>query len=496
MNKLDAFSVIGEYARLHGKEAINNILQAKQPKIDLTKDLFPMQVDFINHKSKRKAMLFGRRSGKSYAAAHYLIKTAYENKGCLCSFIGITAGSAKKIIWDIIIEVSTQFDLKIEPNITNMLFSFPNGSKIIIAGADNEREMRKHLGVHNELVIIDECGEFGSHLETFIKKTIMPTLIDTGGTICLLGTPGDLCGGFWFKVTKELIKGWKVWKGNMLDNPKMPIWKDKPNWKKLAKAELERVKLEEGYDDESPQYIRQYLGRWHEGSSSLVYSNFSYENNTYEVLPKDIQHWNHLIGIDYGIEDASSIVVAAYSEHTNNLYIIETYKKPGLTPEEMAYKVKFYYDKYEPVSIVADGNGIGAAFLSQLNSMYALGINLAAKKDKASFIELLNDDFRLKKIKINRNAEPLLTEIATYQWKDSQQKILPAVAEDHCCDALLYLWRESLHYLGRKPRKIPTRHEPGYGKYLVERELEAMEEAKNANEWEELAKSEGYKYGD
>ena len=64
------------------KVAAQRIAQAQalqQAKQDLLGDLFQLQIDFILSPAKRKTLVAGRRSGKTFALARLLIKTALEN---------------------------------------------------------------------------------------------------------------------------------------------------------------------------------------------------------------------------------------------------------------------------------------------------------------------------------------------------------------------------------------------------------------------------------
>ena len=479
-NKLDpltARQIVDEFTMRHGD--IESAIQAQQFNIDFTTDLFDRQINFINDPSKRKAILAGRRSGKTHGIAYYLVKTCYENAKSITAFIGLTGTSAKDIIWDYIATINLRYKLKAEPNLSNLTWAFPNGSMIYITGADSERETRKHLGKHYDLVVIDECGDFGPHLELLVRKILTPTLLDRGGKICMIGTPGDICGGFWYDITNGRFKSWSVHdKWNIMDNPRLPVLYKKTNWKEIAQDLLEQVKEEENYDDESPRFIRQYLGRWVEGSNSMVYSNFEYESNTFDKLPESEEPWVHLIGVDYGVVDSSAIIIGAYNKLLKTLYILEEYKQNGLSPEDMAHKVNHFYEKYDPIAVLCDGNGIGAAFLKQMENMYKIPYMLAEKKDKQAFQEMLNDDFRRHRVKIRRNLEHTLYEITNYQYKDIELKVLFDSAEDHCLDALLYLWRASIHYQGKPIDKPIEMTDEGYSDYLFQQELESLQPEK------------------
>jgi hypothetical protein len=64
-------------------------------------------------------------------------------------------------------------------------------------------------------------------------------------------------------------------------------------------------------------------------------------------------------------------------------------------------------------------------------------------------------------------------------------KVLPEQANDHCCDALLYLWRKSRHFNGVEPVIVPKPTQKEYSNYLVEQELERVRVERDKAWWED-----------
>ena len=476
---IKAKQILEEFIKQHGYDAVTKLQQSRASTIDFTRDLFDRQLEVIEDPSRRVAVLAARRSGKSHLSAYYLVKVCYENPRALCSFTGITRASASEIINPYIEQINERYNLGLDYHISNAIWTFPNGSRICITGADTPREIRKHYGRHYDLSIIDECGEFGDHLEDLVVKVLAPTLIDKNGRLIMIGTPGDVCGGFWYKVSTKKIPVWSVHREwTLRNNPRLPQWNGDPDWRNRAEALLTQIREEEGFTMDSPVYVRQYEGKWTEGGNALIYNHFRFEHNTFRILPEDYDDWTFLLGVDFGHNEPSSIISACYSRIINKLYVVEEYKESGLSPEDMAIIVKSFYDKYNPAMILADGNGIGAAYISQINKMYELPLKLADKQDKAAFIELLNDDFKQGRIKIYEGCKELLKEISTFAWADVELRTLPKVAEDHCLDSLLYLWRHSLHFKGKPKRRTPQVGDPEFEEYLRQLEIERASKPK------------------
>jgi hypothetical protein len=476
LDELTARQILVEYGQRVGIE--KDLAHQDARTIDFGADLFSQQREFIEDPSRYKAILSPRRSGKTYVSAYYLIKTCYETPGTKCLFLALTASSAFEIIWDVIRDICERYQVEVEEKIVTKQFVFPNGSKILLAGADNMKEITKQRGKGYKLIVIDECG-YQRYLKELVNEAVGPTMLDyKDSVICLIGTPGLICAGLFYEITEKNKPGWSVYKWSISDNTKLAALEDA-----TAEEVLRQIKLTNEWDDQSPEYIREYLGRWVQESSSFIYK-FNYELNTY-TKEQDFEY-DYLFGLDFGIADPSAIVVAKFSKHTKTLYVEDCFKQNDINPERMCNIIKSYYDKYKPIAMIADGNGIGAAFLSQLNSMYQLPIIQAEKKDKIGFIELINDDLRQGKIKIKENLIDMQEEMLKLQWKDSILRIFPEPADDHLCDSLLYLWRYSTHYLGKKPKKKPSRDSNEWADDEFRKHLDELQNQQEQSWWENL----------
>ena len=478
MDYLKARQILEEYA-----ERERLIEPTGNKIINFDKDLFTKQLDFINSSSKRKALLCGRRAGKSYAAAYYLVKTAYETPKAECLYVALTLKSAKKIILPALKEIIERYKIEAEYNYTDYTYTFKNGSSIRIVGADMERMADRLRGQSYNLTVIDEAQAFGEHLNSLVDDVLVPAVRERSGTCCLIGTPDIVCAGLFYEATTNKRTSWNHWHWNLTENRYYKKWANRKNWQQLAQEELQVICQEEGLNNTSERFRREYIGEWVEGGSALVYK-YNSDINTFTELPK-LTELYHLFGIDFGIVDESAILVAAYSPHSKILWILEEFKQGQLSPEALAKLIKTRYDAFLPVSLVCDGNGIGAAFISQLQAMYELPIELAEKKDKTAFIELLNDDLLSGKIKIHHRCKELIKEIKNLQWADPILKELPDHADDHLLDALLYLWRKSQHFLGIEPKTIPAPTVAEYSNYLRDQELERVKQEQEQSWWEQ-----------
>lgn len=462
---------------------LSSVKKALQKQLDLSSYLFPAQLAFVRDPASKKVAITSRRAGKSQAAAHTLIECCHNNPDSTAVYFGLTRTSARDILWKVIEDLNYRHNLQAEPRLVDLHWVFPNGSKIVFVGADKHREIDKVRGQGFRMAVIDEAGHFGSHLNTLAQDVLLPALGDyEDSQLILIGTPGPIPDGLFYEITEGKKVGWSVHHWTVLDNRYYPRWANKPSWRERAELYLELVKEENGWTDSTGIYLREYKGIWSSDCTDRV-TKFDYGKNTFDELPKE-QEYNFIIGVDFGIVDATAITIGAYSPNDPCLYIVDSFKQNQLPPEEVAKKVKAYWDLYAPVACVADSGGIGKAFLSQIQSMYSLPIRPAAKNDKIGFIELMNDDFVRGHIKVQRVQGDLIKELINLTWKDPKRRILQDKAEDHGFDSLLYLWREAKHWLFEPVRKEPKFGTAEYYEAEEQAYLNALDETLTKEWWD------------
>lgn len=432
---------------------------------------FEQQRAFIQDPSKRKAALCGRRAGKTYGIACYLLKEAIENPGVLCAYVALTRISAKRILWPELQNLCHRFDIRGHFNHTELTLELDNGSKIWLSGASDASEIEKFRGSKYRLVALDEAASFKTHIEQLIFEVFEPALIDLDGTMCMIGTPSAACAGAFFDITSDIKKGWAVHHWTIFDNPHIPH----------ARTWITGMMQENGWEEDNPIYRREWLGEWVRSQEGLVYK-FNADRNLYDTLPED-QEYHHIIGVDLGYDDATAIVVTAFSYQSPVFYVVEDYAKSGMIPSDIARKLKDLQNEYEPVRIMVDTGGLGKAIAEEFSQRYGINVTPAEKKNKHDYIELMNSDMLAGRIKV-----PTFSEIPE-EWRhlvwdvESSKKKEDERFDNHLADACLYAWRESRHFLFRKPRKQPK---PGTPEYIDMKEQEIIDQL----EEEELERQE------
>jgi phage terminase large subunit len=479
---MDQKLVLEEIAsRIIAKQSIPDVLES-------TRD-FPQQKNFIKDKAKQKALFCTRRSAKSFTAGLYLVSEALANPGCNCLFIGLTRASAKAIIWkDILTIIDQKYGIRASFNQTELTMTLPNGSVISVTGADaDEKEMNKLLGRKFRLVCIDEASMYTIDLRNLVYGVLGPAMVDPNenddsGTICLMGTASDFPRGLFYDITVGSEHGWKLFTWTAHDNPYVS--------KKWQEA-LDKIAMERPAYMETPQFKQWYLNQWVIDEEKLVYRFDMGRNLINSICHLPADGWSYVLGVDTGWEDDSAFVLTAY--HINNpyLFIPRTFHKKKMTFDDVINKIQeFMKDSVmAPHKIIIDGaNKQGVESMKQRS---AIPFEYADKQDKATFIELCNNDLIQGNIKILDTAEnrDLWQEMCALVWVTDGDKIKypkkehPALP-NHLCDAFLYAWRCGWHYASiPAEKKIVVGSREWYLKQseqIWEREKERLEQP---NDW-------------
>ncbi len=428
---------------------------------------FALQSQFIEHPSKFKALFATRRFGKSYTGGLYLLKEAYENPGVSCIYVALTRDSAKKIMFkDVLKPINRRLGLGIKFNETLLTCTLPNGSVIYLMGVDSsDDEKDKLLGQKYKIAVMDECASFSIDLRELVYGILKPAMADLGGTIVMLGTPGNLTKSLFYDITTGTEPGWHVVKADTKDNPYMA---DK--WRK----EIEELKVNQPYIVETPMFKQMYLGQWVIDEDALVYK-FNQERNVYDSIPLQASgDWQYLLGVDLGYEDASAFVVVAFHEYDKILYVADLYKQSRMDITDVANKIKEIKAKYDVHKVVIDGANKQA--VEEIQKRHSIPLIPADKTGKSDFIEIMNSELIQGRIKLHHTtAKALQEEWQNLVWKEKgiKREENPA-CENHLSDACLYAWRFCYQYLSQAaPKPLPKWGTPE----RQQMEADAMEDA-------------------
>lgn len=433
--------------------------------------LFAQQRQVVVDPSKRIALFCTRRAGKTSALAPWAVQANFDcrdNEGTTL-VIGPTLEHAKALMWRPLENLSRTYDLGLDLRNDPARCHFPNGTIIYFRGAKD----REQLGVLRGFKLINVfCDEVQEIRDDLLRETITATgagLRDLGGRFIASGTPGRVPVGEWFEITTGLKPHWSVHSWSLFDNPFLPD----------DAKDVELILREEGLTLEDPRFKREYMGLWVEDTDELVYA-FDIERNglTADTVVLDPQHtWHYVMGLDFGYNDDSAAVVGAFSFESDIYYeVAESGGKDLTLSDFMTGHVLPLIRKYDPMRIVGDPQA--KQLIAEINQRWELNILKADKPGKLAYIELMNSDFRLRRIKTPIHFR-LVEERQKLVWDPAAKPRLEEHPRrpNHYCDAGLYCYREAKHWIGKKIKAQMTfasdaDREAYYWKQYIRRQAE------------------------
>jgi len=454
------------------------LTQTQQKAFTLEDFCFGKQLEFVKDPSPYATALCSRRAGKTTGCAADLVHTAIGREGIVCLYITLNRLSAKRIIWPDLIKICREYNLGAKINESELSITFKNGSRIYVSGAKDKSEIEKFRGLALALCYIDECQAFRSYIQELIDEVIAKGLFDYAGRLRLIGTPGPVPVGYFYDCSQSTRWAHHHW--TMFDNPWLPI-KSGMSHEDILQRELDR----KGVTREDPSIQRECFGRWAFDPDSLVF-RYNEQLNDYRELPKVRSEWTYVIGVDIGFTDADAICVIGWNEENKESYLVDELitHKQGIT--ELANQLEGFIKRYNPLRIVMDTGGLGKKIAEEIRKRYQIPINPAEKARKFEYIELLNDAMRTRRFfakKSSRFAEDakLVEWDRDNQDPDGKLKIKDTFHSD-ICDAVLYAFREALHWLYEEPKQVTK---PYTDKWYQEQQDEMYQQA-----WERARKSE------
>lgn len=506
----------GDLARQgHDKRA--NKKQFAEIRRSLLADLLEKQRAVIEDTYRYKSVLCPRRAGKTYTAIRYALYTALKRDNALVVVTTLTLKSAKRLYWKELRDLMDAYGIKHKAHHTSLEITInANGSKIFLAGAETSSDVERLRGMQFDLVIVDECKSFHPRIfEEFLDDVMSPALLDRGGTMLLVGTPGtDLAGPFYEATCPDFKSDTGVHKSRPYSERDLPYWKVRKarwsfhTWTQVDNTAMPQIwegalELKEmnNWADDHPTWMREYLGLWVPGENSRVFvfadantktdpqgdplCTFWPDEESSNVFGlSEGETWNYVLGVDLGFEDSTAFVVGAWSPTDPVFRFVWSYKAQHMLPDDIAKNIK----RLEAMTggfagMVADTGGLGKMIVETLNFEHGFNIEAAKKTEKLDHIELMNGDYWSGRIK-HLHGLSLSEEMTNLHYdlsRGSKSDLLRIKklrverdAEDHLSDAALYTYRYAMHKLSRARIVAPKR---GSAAWQEAQEQEAAERA-------------------
>ncbi len=435
-------------------------LQRRQSKSDkqsgfwIQPTLSPLQQEFITDPARFKLARASRQSGKTFTVLQYLMYIAtrptWHGKPARCLLIGLTMKNVKMLGWDGLKDLLIANNIEHTPYEAALGISFPNGAKIALIAADQQKSIDRLRGSQWDLICVDECA-FSSDADELVK-VLLPTLAVRRGSIVMTSSPGS-CSGFFYEADQGTHSNkWSRYAWQMSDNPVMQTPAVDAKYSNRAEEEMDTIlQIHFNGDVTHPGYRREYLGQWVRDDSVLLFHYNPQKNGIYrQMIPKKL---HYVAAIDLGWNDANAITVIGVNPDKREMYVVETWKQKKITIEEIAVVVKGFIDKYDIRMFGADMGGYGKGIAEELRIKHRLPVIPAMKQEKTAAIATMNSDFYMGFLKASDDLTELINEWGKIE-RDPDRGIEVKSAVCDLADSALYAYRLALLIVAREEQTV------------------------------------------
>lgn len=384
-----------------------------------------------------------RRMGKSFALCVYAYEYALKNPKADIKYAAPEKEALEYFllpIMNLIIE-SCPDDLADEKRArwlgSKSMFVFPNGSRIIMAGV--ERNKNKLRGQGTDLAVIDEAGFMSSKVLKYLVRSVLgPQVIDKGGVMVAATTPPEEPDHSFIELWKEADSAWTFTR-NVYQTPRYTP-------EKIAAA----MKLAGG--ENSDEWKREYLVQMNTAAIGSVIPNFI---NKQDQIVKPIDSlplfFDRYISFDYGHSlDPSACLFGAW-DWRRSVLVIQAEKvwdrktNTKILCDDIDAIQKSIWGEHEPYSQFGDMPGGIRTDMWELHRRSILETRKDDKESAVNEVILFIEDL---KVQIDPSCTKLIAQLKNATWAKHHglvRKMEFARHKDHghydLVDCLIYMVR-------------------------------------------------------
>lgn len=407
--------------------------------------------DFYHHNTNKTVVVnASRRLGKSFFLIILALEQCIQKSKSIVKLIQPETGMIRKNLnpdFEVMLE---DCPLELRPifNKQDNMWTFPNGSKIYLAGTDNGN-YDKLRGSNTHLALVDEAG-FCTDLKHIINSILIPLTTLTKGRIVLSSTTppnpdhefneymefADIENNLIRKTIFDAIEDHKV--------DSMPRITDE------IVADILK-----GYPGgvNNPSFQTEYLCKKIFNSTDAVLPEF-----TEEIQIETIKNWSkpafcdRYVAMDIGFIDLTAVLFA-YWDYDHQVLVIEDeliQDGPSSTTSILANKIKSKEKELwtnvmtrefdAPHIRVSDNNLI---VINDLQMDHGLFFMPTEKHDKLAYISQLRTMIENRQIIIHPRCKTLISHMKSATWDKSKKDFKRSPDNGHydAVAALLYLSR-------------------------------------------------------
>lgn len=265
-------------------------------------------------------LVLHRRAGKTTGAINHLTRDALRYPKTKYAYVAPTYKQAKRIVWLMLKEYVENIP-GVKLNVSELTVSFPNGSILMVVGADTPDSLRG-IGLHGAFL-----DEYPLQSPIIFTQILSKCIADTGGYLIFGGTPKGK-GHFyelmnvakndpdWLLIYKTIDDSLREESGKVIDNLKQALADDR---KFVEQGLMTEDELQQEWYNSFEASIR--------GAVYLVQISKAREEGRISLVPHDPGQPVYTVW-DLGIRDAMAI--GFYQMIAGQPRMIDYYENTGL----------------------------------------------------------------------------------------------------------------------------------------------------------------------
>ena len=264
--------------------------------------------------SRFRAVVAGRRFGKTFLSTGEILRAAIGGSNRNCWYVAPTYGAAKEIAWDMLIQTIPEEYIQ-KTNETALTIKLINGSVISLKGAEKPNNLR---GRALDFVVLDEFADMRPEAW---NEVLRPSLSDRQGHALFIGTPKGR-NHFYDLWASGLdgAEGWDSFQYTTLQGGNVP------------EKEIEQARSDLDERTFNQEYCAEFVTY-----SGLIYYAFSRELS---VINVDDNDGTLHIGMDFNLDPMSAVICL---RHGQDLLAIDEIVMYGSNTDEMVAEIKDRY---------------------------------------------------------------------------------------------------------------------------------------------------------
>jgi hypothetical protein len=267
----------------------------------------------LDDSSKISVVMCARRLGKSYLALTMAIEACLKNPDTIVKYVFPKQKAAKKNILPIMKTILEDCPKHLRPVFmaADLLYKFPNGSELQMAGSDNGN-IENIRGGNSSLNIVDEAG-FCDDLTYAVRSVLAPTTKLTQGRTILVSTPSRY-------EDHEFVQDWalkyqaegRIRVFTIFDNPQ------------FTEAIIKDALDDYPDGEKDPGFRREYMCEIVRSADNSILPSFSSDVEKVVVRSDYVRptFYDAYVSMDIGGSDLTAVVFGYY-DYLNATLVVE-----------------------------------------------------------------------------------------------------------------------------------------------------------------------------